>query len=127
MADSKMSDFCWDAPKRLVYSDKMGLKIDKSTLDILKNINAKVTVVTIAGPYRTGKSYLMNRLAGQNTGKFVVCIHKSGSYIEYSLLCNVILSYATFHYKAYFPCEQFDARQIACVWKGENELFKLKF
>ncbi|ELK25469.1 Guanylate-binding protein 6 [Myotis davidii] len=39
---------------------------------ILDNISQPVVVVAIAGLYRTGKSYLMNLLAGQNHG-FCLC------------------------------------------------------
>jgi GTPase Era involved in 16S rRNA processing len=34
----------------------------------MKQITTPVNVVAIAGLYRTGKSYLMNRLAGQTSG-----------------------------------------------------------
>ncbi|KAJ8336256.1 hypothetical protein SKAU_G00395990 [Synaphobranchus kaupii] len=44
------------------------LQVEKKALDILKSIRQPVVVVAIVGMYRTGKSYLMNRLAGKQTG-----------------------------------------------------------
>ncbi|XP_036435543.1 guanylate-binding protein 1-like [Colossoma macropomum] len=45
-----------------------GLRICQEALDILDQITQSVVVVAVAGPYRTGKSYLMNRLAGKRKG-----------------------------------------------------------
>ncbi|XP_062996838.1 guanylate-binding protein 1-like [Elgaria multicarinata webbii] len=46
------------------------LQVNQEALEILKNIQQPVVVVAIVGLYRTGKSYLMNRLAGKNKGGF---------------------------------------------------------
>ncbi|XP_058871388.1 guanylate-binding protein 1-like [Acipenser ruthenus] len=43
-------------------------QVQQEALDILKSIQQHVVVVCIAGRYRTGKSYLMNRLASKKTG-----------------------------------------------------------
>uniref|UniRef100_A0A3Q2L440 GB1/RHD3-type G domain-containing protein n=1 Tax=Equus caballus TaxID=9796 RepID=A0A3Q2L440_HORSE len=56
------------APICLVENQKNLLMVNPEALKILGNISQPVVVVAIAGPYRTGKSYLMNRLAGQSRG-----------------------------------------------------------
>ncbi|POI21017.1 hypothetical protein CIB84_015235, partial [Bambusicola thoracicus] len=45
-----------------------GLAVRQEALQVLANITQPVVVVAITGLYRSGKSYLMNRLAGQRTG-----------------------------------------------------------
>ncbi|XP_054448073.1 guanylate-binding protein 7-like [Pteronotus mesoamericanus] len=55
-------------PICLVENQKNQLRVNPKALEILDKISQPVVVVAIAGPYRTGKSYLMNRLAGQNHG-----------------------------------------------------------
>ncbi|KNE60551.1 hypothetical protein AMAG_05930 [Allomyces macrogynus ATCC 38327] len=42
--------------------------INQKAVDLLNTIEGPVGVVTIAGLYRTGKSYVLNRLAGSNRG-----------------------------------------------------------
>ncbi|XP_048015521.1 guanylate-binding protein 1-like [Megalobrama amblycephala] len=44
------------------------LCVQQSALQILQQIQQPVVVVAVVGLYRTGKSYLMNRLAGKQTG-----------------------------------------------------------
>uniref|UniRef100_A0A8D2AM20 GB1/RHD3-type G domain-containing protein n=1 Tax=Sciurus vulgaris TaxID=55149 RepID=A0A8D2AM20_SCIVU len=44
------------------------LIVNQQAVQILEEISQPVVVVAIVGLYRTGKSYLMNRLAGQNCG-----------------------------------------------------------
>lgn len=59
-------------PLCLVDSGPDGkMTVDTLVLDQLKSLDKEVVVVSIAGPYRTGKSYLMNKLAGQNKGRDV--------------------------------------------------------
>ncbi|XP_009326426.1 PREDICTED: interferon-induced guanylate-binding protein 1-like, partial [Pygoscelis adeliae] len=45
-----------------------GLVVQEQALQVLSAITQPVVVVAITGPYRTGKSYLMNRLARQRKG-----------------------------------------------------------
>ncbi|KAM9259226.1 guanylate-binding protein 1-like [Morus bassanus] len=45
-----------------------GLVVRQEALRVLSEVTQPVVVVAIAGPYRTGKSYLMNRLAGRRRG-----------------------------------------------------------
>ncbi|XP_041497910.1 guanylate-binding protein 6-like [Microtus oregoni] len=56
------------APICLVENHKDQLSVNQTAIEILDNISQPVVVVAIVGLYRTGKSYLMNRLAGQNHG-----------------------------------------------------------
>lgn len=57
------------APICLVENQEEQLNLNPKALWILNNISQPVVVVGIVGLYRTGKSYLMNRLAGQNHGE----------------------------------------------------------
>lgn len=59
-----------EQPLCLISSDFEGrLCVVKEAKEILDGITQPVIVVSVVGLYRTGKSYLMNRLAGQQTGK----------------------------------------------------------
>lgn len=42
--------------------------INPKVVKILQSVDKPVSVIAIAGKYRTGKSYLMNRLYGKNSG-----------------------------------------------------------
>ncbi|XP_055979139.1 guanylate-binding protein 6-like [Sorex fumeus] len=55
-------------PICLVENKNEKLSVNQEALEILQKISQPVVVVAIVGPYRTGKSYLMNCLAGQNQG-----------------------------------------------------------
>uniref|UniRef100_A0A670IP92 GB1/RHD3-type G domain-containing protein n=1 Tax=Podarcis muralis TaxID=64176 RepID=A0A670IP92_PODMU len=44
------------------------LRVNQEALKILQSIQQPVVVVAIVGLYRTGKSYLMNKLAGKKKG-----------------------------------------------------------
>ncbi|XP_008072381.1 guanylate-binding protein 6-like [Carlito syrichta] len=56
------------APICLVENNNNHLSVNQQAIEILEKIAQPVVVVGIVGLYRTGKSYLMNRLAGQNHG-----------------------------------------------------------
>ncbi|XP_016343808.1 guanylate-binding protein 1-like [Sinocyclocheilus anshuiensis] len=57
------------APVCFIENNENGkLHVKKEARDILDGINETVVVVSVVGLYRTGKSYLMNRLAGQQSG-----------------------------------------------------------
>ncbi|KAM5256392.1 guanylate-binding protein 6-like [Ctenodactylus gundi] len=56
------------APICLVENIDEKLSVKQEAIKILEEISQPVVVVAIVGLYRTGKSYLMNRLAGQNHG-----------------------------------------------------------
>uniref|UniRef100_A0A8C3FBG8 GB1/RHD3-type G domain-containing protein n=1 Tax=Chrysemys picta bellii TaxID=8478 RepID=A0A8C3FBG8_CHRPI len=45
------------------------LEVNPAALDILRGVVQPVVVVAIVGLYRTGKSYLMNSLAGKQRGE----------------------------------------------------------
>ncbi|XP_059361688.1 guanylate-binding protein 1-like [Carassius carassius] len=56
-------------PVCFIDTDSAGkLCVQQSALEILEKIHKPVVVVAVVGLYRTGKSYLMNRLAGKQTG-----------------------------------------------------------
>ncbi|KAG9331645.1 hypothetical protein JZ751_018621 [Albula glossodonta] len=56
-------------PVCLIDNDAHGnLRVVPEALDILRRIDQLVVVVGVVGLYRTGKSYLMNKLAGANKG-----------------------------------------------------------
>lgn len=57
-----------EAPICLVENENEELRVNPKAINILERITQPVVVVAIVGLYRTGKSYLMNRLAGQNHG-----------------------------------------------------------
>ncbi|XP_020844431.1 guanylate-binding protein 3-like [Phascolarctos cinereus] len=56
------------APICLVENSNGELTVNQQALQMLASITKPVVVVAIVGLYRTGKSYLMNRLAGKNKG-----------------------------------------------------------
>ncbi|PIO15391.1 hypothetical protein AB205_0193020, partial [Aquarana catesbeiana] len=54
-----------EAPVCLIENLKDGsLQVNAEAVEILSKINQPLVVVAINGMYRTGKSYLMNKLAG---------------------------------------------------------------
>uniref|UniRef100_A0A8C7W6D3 GB1/RHD3-type G domain-containing protein n=1 Tax=Oncorhynchus mykiss TaxID=8022 RepID=A0A8C7W6D3_ONCMY len=56
-------------PVCLIENDSDGkLRVVRSALGILNQIDQHVVVVSVVGLYRTGKSYLMNKLAGEKKG-----------------------------------------------------------
>ncbi|XP_050975411.1 guanylate-binding protein 1-like [Labeo rohita] len=57
-----------DKPVCLIDTADGKLFVQQSALQVLEQIQQPVVVVAVVGLYRTGKSYLMNRLAGKQTG-----------------------------------------------------------
>ncbi|XP_032083493.1 guanylate-binding protein 1-like [Thamnophis elegans] len=57
-----------EAPVCLIENRKNRLHVSEDALQLLSDIQNPVVVVSIVGLYRTGKSYLMNKLAGKNSG-----------------------------------------------------------
>ncbi|XP_058050989.1 guanylate-binding protein 1-like [Ahaetulla prasina] len=57
-----------EAPVCLIENRPNGLRASPEALRLLSEIQKPVVVVSIVGLYRTGKSYLMNKLAGKTTG-----------------------------------------------------------
>jgi hypothetical protein len=57
------------------------LMVNSEALRILEKISQPLVVVAIVGLCRTGKSYIMDRLAGQNSGECdpetgAICLEK---------------------------------------------------
>ncbi|XP_040271808.1 guanylate-binding protein 1-like [Bufo bufo] len=58
-----------ERPVCLIENHEDGtIRVNQEALEILSRFPQKVVVVAIVGKYRTGKSYLMNRLAGCKNG-----------------------------------------------------------
>jgi Guanylate-binding protein, N-terminal domain/Guanylate-binding protein, C-terminal domain len=57
-------------PIQFISTGELGhdFELSDEALKILDNETRPVTVICIVGPYRTGKSYLLNRLMGKNNG-----------------------------------------------------------
>ncbi|XP_044530075.1 guanylate-binding protein 1-like [Gracilinanus agilis] len=62
------TDLWMPAPICLIENSNGQLTGNREALQILATITQPVVVVAIVGLYRTGKSYLMNKLAGQKSG-----------------------------------------------------------
>ncbi|XP_037682624.1 guanylate-binding protein 2-like [Choloepus didactylus] len=62
------SEIHMPGPVCLIENIKGQLKVNQEALKILSAINQPLVVVAIVGLYRTGKSYLMNKLAGKKKG-----------------------------------------------------------
>lgn len=56
-------------PVCLIENTKNQLAVNPEALKILSATTQPLVVVAIVGLYRTGKSYLMNKLAGKKTGE----------------------------------------------------------
>lgn len=56
------------APVCLIENTNRKLEVNPEALEILSAITQPLVVVAIVGLYRTGKSYLMNKLAGKKKG-----------------------------------------------------------
>ncbi|XP_030641365.1 guanylate-binding protein 1-like [Chanos chanos] len=56
------------SPLCLIENVRGELRTGEQALEYLRGISEPVVVVAVVGLYRTGKSYLMNRLAGKQTG-----------------------------------------------------------
>ncbi|XP_065429998.1 guanylate-binding protein 2-like isoform X4 [Chrysemys picta bellii] len=60
-----------EEPMCLIENSPDGeLQLNQRALALLQSVSQPVVVVAIAGLYRTGKSYLLNRLAGKDRGGF---------------------------------------------------------
>ncbi|XP_068963581.1 guanylate-binding protein 1-like [Petaurus breviceps papuanus] len=62
------SDLSMPAPVCLIENSNGQFMVNQEALQVLTTVTQPVVVVAIVGLYRTGKSYLMNKLAGQKTG-----------------------------------------------------------
>ena len=60
MSSSKVSS----SSLQLVYKENGDLKIDQDALDTLMKIDQSIAVCVCVGPYRQGKSFLLNKIVG---------------------------------------------------------------
>ena len=70
------SSIAWSKPRQLIENVKSGsnlcMKVNNETALLLSQINQPLVIISIVGMYRSGKSYLMNLLAGTNTGSILL-------------------------------------------------------
>jgi hypothetical protein len=45
-----------------VLTDKLGFQVTNEAIEFLKSMKERVGVIAVAGKYRTGKSFLLNRI-----------------------------------------------------------------
>ena len=58
-----------DSPMCLVKNADGELCVEPEAIDYLMGLKQNVVVVSVVGLYRTGKSYLMNKLAQKRSGE----------------------------------------------------------
>ena len=46
----------------IIYQDREGFKLTPEGLSLLNSIDKKIGLISVAGKYRTGKSYLLNKI-----------------------------------------------------------------
>ena len=70
MAASARKDSVFSGPKCLVdtNTETGKMEIQQAVLDEIMAVEQQLNVIAITGLYRTGKSYLLTRLAGEYKG-----------------------------------------------------------
>ncbi|KAK3607897.1 hypothetical protein CHS0354_036723 [Potamilus streckersoni] len=61
-------------PMCLVENTPDGLIVREDTVRVLSQVRLPMVVVAIVGPYRTGKSFLMNRFMEERSDKYMMKI-----------------------------------------------------
>ena len=56
------------APIQLISQENEKFRINNQALDILKSLNGSIAICSVVGPYRTGKSYILNLLLNRPNG-----------------------------------------------------------
>uniref|UniRef100_A0A8C9VFV4 GB1/RHD3-type G domain-containing protein n=1 Tax=Scleropages formosus TaxID=113540 RepID=A0A8C9VFV4_SCLFO len=64
-----------ESPVCLIENIDGTLRVVQEATEYLMRINQPVVVVAVVGLYRTGKSYLMNKLAGKRKGGELIIIY----------------------------------------------------
>lgn len=64
-AQVNLSEFPDEPIQFISISDEGKCSVNPIATDMLRRIGTKLAVITVAGPYRTGKSFLLNRLLGK--------------------------------------------------------------
>ncbi|XP_041035986.1 guanylate-binding protein 1-like isoform X2 [Carcharodon carcharias] len=68
MEEIQMEEIKMEEPMTLVENVDGALRLNPDALNVLRSIERPVVVVAVVGAARTGKSYLLNRLAGSKKG-----------------------------------------------------------
>ena len=55
-------------PIQLISTNNNKFVLNNNALHLIENINGPIGVISVVGPYRTGKSFIMNRLLGRSNG-----------------------------------------------------------
>ena len=58
-----------EAIQLISKNSKGDLVVNDTALEIIKNLEGKIAVFIVVGPYRQGKSYILNRLVDSNCFK----------------------------------------------------------
>lgn len=57
-----MDPYSGEAIPLILYQEREGFKVTSEGLSFLNSIQKKVAVISVAGKYRTGKSYMLNKI-----------------------------------------------------------------
>ncbi|XP_078473278.1 guanylate-binding protein 1-like [Lampetra fluviatilis] len=78
-SSSTSSTAAFEAPLPLIVTDRDGrfVLVPETAAAVSRLVTGPVVVVAVVGRYRTGKSFLMNRLAGTNSGFSLGCTVQS--------------------------------------------------
>ena len=77
----------WDSPLCLIETAGGSLSVNADTLAQLEKVPAPLVVVGVAGLYRTGKSYIMNLLAGNPKGWYNISSGRKKLHCFSSFIC----------------------------------------
>jgi|SRR6218665_3669991 len=83
----------WEKPRIFIETDDRGeLVVNKETEKFLEKIIQPVVVVSVVGLYRTGKSFLLNRLSGLGQGLFNYLLCRPNSFTAVAQYLNNVRS-----------------------------------
>ena len=59
-------------PFQLIFKENGQFQINQRSLEMIKQIKNNLAICVIVGPYRQGKSFLLNKLLGESVNEFRV-------------------------------------------------------
>jgi hypothetical protein len=62
---------------QLITQQNGKLKLNDESAQLIKNLKGNIGVISVIGPYRSGKSYIMNRLLNRSDGFELGCTYSS--------------------------------------------------